>query len=60
MKSFQQLAQSAYEAWAKTTAQVSDARGRFRPPTWADLPPSAQAAWVNAARQIVAEVAAIQ
>jgi len=56
MKSFQQLAQTAYEAhhaeWVKQNGG--------KPCPWDALSPGLQARWVKAVQAVVAEVAAIQ
>lgn len=56
MKSFQQLAQAAYEAYqAERAKQIGGAQF-----PWADVEPGHQACWVKAVQKVVAEVAAIQ
>lgn len=55
MKSFVQLAQSAYEAHCKKFTEQSG----MATPTWARLEDEWKACWVAAVQQVVAEVAAI-
>ena len=52
MKSFEQIAQSAYTAHEEERTEV------YRP--WQKLGPVEQACWVAAVKQVVAEVASIQ
>lgn len=56
MKSFQQLAQAAYEAHQAEEAK----QGRAIRYQWSALSPGQQACWVKVAQAVVAEVAAIQ
>lgn len=57
MKTFVQLAQSAYDAYCK---QASGKTFDGKPlPTYAELGADRQACWEAAARQMVAEIAAI-
>ncbi|MFI5447569.1 hypothetical protein [Polaromonas sp. UC242_47] len=56
MKSFQQLAQAAYEAYQAEGVKQNGGK----PFPWTDLEPGHQACWVKAVQKVVAEVAAIQ
>ena len=57
MKTFAQLAESAYHAYCK---QAGGKTFDGKPlPTYAELGPERQACWVAAAKQVAAEVAAI-
>lgn len=57
MKTFEQLAQSAYAAYCKRACGKSfDAKPL---PTWAELPAERQACWRAVAKHLVAEVAAL-
>ena len=56
MKSFQQLAQGAYEAHGKELHKLIG----VSVPAWEKLAPTEQACWVKAMQQVVAEVAAIR
>lgn len=56
MKSFEQLAKSAYEAYAHEQ-QILVGVSQRRP--WASLPTSEKACWIAAARRLHAELAAI-
>lgn len=58
MKSFEQLAKSAYEAHCKTFFEKNLGRG-IAPPVWAFLGASWQACWIAAAKKVVEEVQAI-
>jgi len=55
MKSFDQLAQSAYEAHAKELHRRIGVNAR----PWADLPPSERECWIAAVKQLWAEFAVI-
>lgn len=55
MKSFEQLAASAYAAHGKELQALIGVSQR----DWATLPPSEKACWIAAVKQVVAEVAAI-
>lgn len=55
MKSFEQLAQAAYEAHRKEFAKQ---RGMI-PPPWERLEAEWHACWIAAVKQVVAEVSAI-
>lgn len=56
MKSFEQLAQSAYEAFSKERLK----RGTpAQQATWDELTPSGRECWIAAAKQLWAEFAAI-
>lgn len=56
MKSFAQLAKSAYTAYLATHTELDGWVNR----PWQKLGPVEQACWVAAVKQVVAEVAAIQ
>jgi hypothetical protein len=56
MKSFQQLAQAAYEAHQAEGVKQNGGT----PAPWLSLSPGQQARWVKVAQVVVAEVAAIQ
>jgi len=55
MKSFEQLAQSAYQAHAKELQRRIGVNAR----EWDSLPPSERECWIAAARQLWAEFAAV-
>lgn len=56
MKSYQQLAQEAYEAFEQETVKQNGGQ----PYPWEKLDPGWQACWVKAVQKVVTEVAAIQ
>lgn len=55
MKSFQQLAQIAYEAYEQEVVKQNGGQ----PYPWDKLDPGWQFCWVKAVQQVIAEVAAI-
>jgi hypothetical protein len=59
MKSFDQLAQSAYTAYCKQMEK--EAQHDFAPelPAWTWLPESERNAWIACAQQLLAEFAAL-
>lgn len=58
MKSFEQLAQAAYEAASKKAIEVG-LREKGESPTWDRLQPELKQGWVAAAQQLWAEFAAM-
>ncbi len=56
MKSFEQLAQHAYQAYTDEEAQHHGGRA---PISWEALPRAEQACWVKSAKAVAAEIAAI-
>lgn len=60
MKTFEQLAQAGYAAYRKT-AQREDNTGAIcgrTVPTWIELEADQRNAWIDASKQIAAEIAA--
>lgn len=58
MKSFEQLAQSAYAAATKKAVEL-DVREPGESAAWDELAPDCQQSWIAAAKQLWAEFAAI-
>ena len=58
MKSFEQLAQSAYEAATKRAVEVG-MREKGESAPWAELHPDCVQTWIAAAEQLWAEFAAL-
>lgn len=59
IKSFEQLAASAYHAYCKQLQRTAMQEAAFELDTWAQLPPTERAAWTEVVRQVSAEIAAI-
>jgi hypothetical protein len=59
MKSFGQLAQSAYEAYRKQQLESGSHSRAIQAPPWDQLTTPAQMDWVAVAKQLWAEFAAI-
>jgi hypothetical protein len=57
MKTFEQLAQSAYKAFCKQFGPL--ANDEHPHPTWDELGPLSKSSWIAAAKQVAAEIAAI-
>ena len=57
MKTFPQLAQSAYEAYRKEAISIDPSAVHAE--VWKDLSAGSQACWEAAARQMAAEIAAL-
>ena len=59
MKSFEQLAQAAFEAHVKEMEHQGAFNAQFLKPSWDNLQPQFKQGWVAAAKQLWAEFAAI-
>lgn len=59
VKSFEQLAQAAYEAYRKMAVEIDQEGMAGYAESWAELEHGTQACWIAAARQLWAEFAAI-
>lgn len=59
MKSFDQLAQAAFEAHVKEMTRNGAFNGLHPKPNWAQLEPEWKAGWVEVAKQLWAEFAAM-
>lgn len=59
MKSFDQLAQTAFEAHVKEVERQGAFTGPFKKPSWDQLKPEFKQGWIAAAKQLWAEFAAI-
>lgn len=60
MKTVEQLAQSAYQAYCKMAREVDDEGLAGHALTWSALDSGTQACWVAAVTQLWAEMSAIQ
>lgn len=59
MKSFERLAQGAYEAYCKHAVTVDDEGLSCHAHHWSELDPGTRACWIAAVKQVVAEVSAV-
>lgn len=59
MKTFDQLAQSAYAAYCKQAVELDDEGLGAHALPWGELEAGTQACWVAVAKQLLAEFAAI-
>lgn len=59
MKSFEQLAQSAFEAHLKEVERQGRFYAGLKKPGWNELSPDLQQGWIAAAKQLWAEFAAM-
>jgi hypothetical protein len=59
MKTFDQLAQSAYAAYRKKAIEVDEEGLAEHAETWDELDPGTRACWVAAATQLWAEFSAL-
>lgn len=60
MKTFEQLAQSAYKAYRKQAISTDDSEGLAEhAEVWGELEEGTRACWVAAVKQVSAEIAAL-
>lgn len=59
IKSFEDMAASAHHAYCKQLQRSAQLAWVPELDTWAQLPPEEQSAWVEAVRQVAAEMAAL-
>ena len=59
MKSFDQLAQSAYEAYRKAAIELDEEGLAEHAMQWAELEDATRSCWQAAAKQMLAEVAVL-
>ena len=59
MKSFDQLAQSAYEAYRKAAIEIDGEGLAEHAMQWAELDDGTRSCWLAAAKQMLAEIAAL-
>lgn len=60
MKSFEQLAESAYAAYSKKAVEVDEEGLAVHAQSWTELDPGAKECWIAATTQLWAEFAALR